>query len=345
MQTKTMASTFETAVQVREYCNKIGSDSLLVQGPGGNVSWKDGDVLWVKASGTWLAHANGLETFIPVDLAHLRKAIVEKKFSVLPKVICATTLKPSIETMLHAVMPHKVVAHLHAVEILAHLVRENPLENLKRLIGDDVKWIFVDYHKPGAELAEAVSAELATGHDADVAFLKNHGLVIGGARVSCIEHTLCILLSRLKTKRHLFERNVKSEVLVSDFLNSNYVLTSDVNLNLLATNNKLASRLQSHWALYPDHVVFLGEKATVINNAYELSALEINNYRPHFIFIPGVGVYENVSEPEAHKAQLRCYYDVLARQSPFEKLTTLTIAQISEILNWDAEKYRQSTSK
>ena len=39
------------------FCASIGSDPLLVQGPGGNVSWKENNCLWVKASGTWLASA------------------------------------------------------------------------------------------------------------------------------------------------------------------------------------------------------------------------------------------------------------------------------------------------
>ena len=35
----------------------LGSDPLRVQGPGGNTSIKDGDVMWIKASGTELANA------------------------------------------------------------------------------------------------------------------------------------------------------------------------------------------------------------------------------------------------------------------------------------------------
>jgi hypothetical protein len=41
---------------------------------------------------------------------------------------------------------------------------------------------------------------------------------------------------------------------------------------------------------------------------------------------------------------LRCYYDVLVRQSVCGKLRPLTSQQVEELLNWDAEKYRQSTS-
>jgi len=36
--------------QVLQFCSRIGSDSTLVQGAGGNISWKDGNILWIKAS-------------------------------------------------------------------------------------------------------------------------------------------------------------------------------------------------------------------------------------------------------------------------------------------------------
>ena len=70
---------------VIEYCSTIGADPLLVQGAGGNVSWKEEDTLWVKASGTWLAEAAGKDIFVPVDLPHLRAAIASGDFSVTPR--------------------------------------------------------------------------------------------------------------------------------------------------------------------------------------------------------------------------------------------------------------------
>ena len=36
---------------------RLGQDRLQVQGPGGNTSVKQDDVMWVKASGTELADA------------------------------------------------------------------------------------------------------------------------------------------------------------------------------------------------------------------------------------------------------------------------------------------------
>ena len=39
---------------------RIGRDIDLVQGAGGNSSAKEGGVLWVNASGTWLAAARAM---------------------------------------------------------------------------------------------------------------------------------------------------------------------------------------------------------------------------------------------------------------------------------------------
>jgi rhamnose utilization protein RhaD (predicted bifunctional aldolase and dehydrogenase) len=338
-----MKKRFQTTAElVKGYCAKISADPLLVQGAGGNVSWKDGKVLWVKASGTWLANAEIDEIFVPVDFLHLRTEMAAGKFTATPKVVGDKSLKPSIETMLHALMPHKIVLHLHAVEILAHLVRENPLVNIQKLVGDAVKWVFVDYIKPGSELAQAVSAQLAIHHDADVVFLKSHGLVIGGQSIESIDITLGKLLLQLETKPRQFEHNILSEVLTTDFLNSSYVLSSDSNVNMLAANTELISRIKNDWALYPDHIVFLGEEATIVSDARELVKLLKSAASPNFIFVMGKGVYESPQITNVHRAQLRCYYDVLTRQVNSEKLISFSGLQVAELLNWDSEKYRQN---
>ena len=53
------------------------------------------------------------------------------------------------------------------------------------------------------------------------------------------------------------------------------------------------------------------------------------------------GVYENLHATAAQKCQLRCYYDVITRQGASDKLATLSDRQVSELLDWDAEKFRQ----
>ena len=62
------------AMEFLQLSAKIGQDRALVQGPGGNTSIKEDDVLWVKASGTELANALTAEIFVPVRLAALLHA-------------------------------------------------------------------------------------------------------------------------------------------------------------------------------------------------------------------------------------------------------------------------------
>ena len=328
---------------VKAFCSHIGADPLLVQGAGGNVSWKDEGTLWIKASGTWLAEAESKEIFVPVNLTHLQAALAERNFSVKPEVINKSGLRPSIETLLHALMPHKVVVHLHAVEILAHLVQVNPRQKIKKLVGKAVKWIYVDYFKPGADLARAVSEQLTTRADADVVFLGNHGVVIGGMDAEDVVTTLNTLILKMKIKTSISLPENRASRRESDFLARGYVPCVDREVSLLVTKDELINRLRHEWALYPDHIVFLGAEAVVLERNFRTFELDDIAYRnPPFIFAGDEGVYENIAATPAQKSQLRCYFDVLARQGGADKLSTLTDLQVSELLDWDAEKFRQS---
>ena len=334
---------FRIEKQVKAFCAQIGADPLLVQGAGGNASWKDGDTLWVKASGTWLAEAELKNIFVPVNLSLLQAALSKHDFSVEPVVASSSELRPSIETVLHALMPHRVVLHLHAVEILAHVVQDNAKERIKNLIGNSVRWIYVDYFKPGAELARAVSEQSTNTSDADVVFLGNHGVVIGGEDVKDVASTLRTLTSKLQNKKSQSVAEISIPTRELEFLSRGYALCSDKEVSLLASKDELMNRLLHEWPIYPDHVVFLGAEPVILEPNFRLLDLdEITSGKPPFIFACGEGVYENLHVTGAQKSQLRCYYDVVSRQGASAKLTTLSDKQVSELLNWDAEKFRQN---
>jgi rhamnose utilization protein RhaD (predicted bifunctional aldolase and dehydrogenase) len=327
---------------VIKYCSTIGADPLLVQGSGGNVSWKDGDTLWIKASGTWLAEADKKDIFVPVDLPHLRNAIENDDFSVAPRLREASSLRPSIETLLHALMPHRVVVHLHAIEILAHLVRDNYQTDLQSLLDASIHWTTVDYHKPGAALASNVDAALTREPKVCVVFLKNHGVVIGGDDISEVSYILNKLTTALSTAPAItFSKSLP--VLSSELRKvDQYALIQDADVQQLALNTDLFNRLASNWALYPDHVVFLGIRAYAYRTwgAFDEENMNIEQ-QPELVFILGSGVFVKSTFNEGKHAQLRCYYDVLARQSKHPFINVLTDTQVSELLNWDAEQYRK----
>ena len=329
--------------EVRRYCAEIGEDPLLVQGAGGNVSWKANGALWIKASGTWLAHAVKDQIFIPVDLAQLRSDLNEKKWDAIPSVICDSQLKPSIETALHALMPHRVVVHIHAIEVLAHLVRNESYDYFHDKLGGVCSFALIDYHKPGPPLAAAVGATLASKAGVELLLLKNHGIVVGADNVSSIRRLIEVINALFSVTPALENKEAPLTPQPHGKFRDQYSLVDDVSLQQLALHPALFQRLFSDWALYPDHVVFLGSEACAYDSwlAFE-SAVMPTSICPEIVFIYESGVFTRQPLTGAKLAQLRSYLDVMVRQNPNSSLVTLNSHQIAELQNWDAERYRVS---
>jgi rhamnose utilization protein RhaD (predicted bifunctional aldolase and dehydrogenase) len=325
---------------ITNYCAAIGADPLLVQGAGGNVSWKSGDTLWVKASGTCLADAERNDIFIPVDLPHLASALSSGDFSVIPRLRGQSPLRPSIETLLHALMPHRVVVHLHAVEILAWLVRNNYERDVGAVLGSHLRWTSTGYHKPGPALAQAVSIALDNVPDASVVLLQNHGVIIGGADIDEISHQLRTITDLLATEPRPLVRSLPYELLsIAD--SESYKPVIDPFIRQLAMDMTFFNRLSSSWALCPDHVVFLGARPACYSSMDGFrSEMANGGSRPELIFIRDTGVFTQPNFNAGQMAQLRCYYDVLARQPEGAEVNVLSNDQIAELLDWDAERYR-----
>lgn len=135
-----------------------------VQGPGGNVSVKTSDQVWVKASGTRLAQV--AENFSRVPRAWVLSALAgdsdaeQAVFAVLPR--------PSLETYFHALGP-AVVAHSHPVGVLLEAC-----STTARLHGVGR----VPYERPGLGLALAVRAQLGDLQSERAFILDSHGLIV-----------------------------------------------------------------------------------------------------------------------------------------------------------------------
>ena len=329
--------------EINKFCDSIGRDSLLVQGAGGNVSFKLDNELWIKASGTSLAEANHKNIFVPVDLNLIIEEINKNNFDFKPIILNSSKLKPSIETILHALMPQKIVVHLHAINILSYLVKKD-LHKVHEKIACGSS-VLVDYCKPGATLAQAVHSKLKDRDITNVVFLKNHGIVVGAESVEEINKILFDLSGFFKIEvKNNFDA-IKPIQDDSDFKKLNYKQSNNLQINALATKTEFISRLKNDWALCPDHVVFLGEKAFIINDLKELQVLDKSDTMPPYIFYVNHGVFERVDINKTQEEQLICYSDILLRQSHDDILESLTTSQIKELIDWDAEKYRKKLQK
>lgn len=166
-------------------------------GGGGNTSVKLRDHILVKASGTALSGINS-DGFVDLDRAALEALLdrdlgpsrlgreTEFKAAILAsRRAPGRGQRPSVESLLHHLMPGTFVAHLHA-----NLVNQfSCCREGKRLVlaklGGQVSW--VDLVDPGFALAKALQVELAafarsTGRPGPKAvILQNHGLVVSGS--------------------------------------------------------------------------------------------------------------------------------------------------------------------
>jgi rhamnose utilization protein RhaD (predicted bifunctional aldolase and dehydrogenase) len=328
---------------ISQMCADLGKDPLLVQGAGGNVSWKENETLWIKGSGTWLANANNEDIFVPVNLRHLQDALAKQEFDVKPQAIGEHVLRPSIETVLHALMPHQVVVHLHAINALSHLVTQDcqkPGEEICKQ--SSINAVFVGYRKPGPELAQAIYEALQNAPGANVIFLQNHGIVLGANSIKGI-YSLLEKIDMAFAPKEVFARPSASLTTPNSPV-ANYTPFADSEVQALALEPRLFKRLAKDWVLFPDHAVFLGPKA----NTYS-SWKDFENHtageEPELIFIENAGVFVKPIFNKAKTAQLRCYFDVISRLSPDARLEPLSESAIYALLNWDAEKLRQQMSQ
>lgn len=307
-----------------------GRDPLLVQGAGGNVSWKDGDTLWIKASGTSLAHA-APETFLPMSLSSLRSDNPDERAR--PPLV-ASKHRPSIETRMHGVIPHRVVVHLHAVDVLAHLVRVDWRDALaSALHAPTLRAAPVPYARPGEPLAQAVAAATAAdGGQPDVYLLQSHGIVVGGDDVGQVEDRLAALLAAIPQAAPAAARR-SCVVEGSRFPAAGTPVVID--------DPGLVQHAERAWALYPDHVVFLGPAPVLVDDPTEVNAPSAFP----LAFIRGVGAVIGPTLTAAQWAQFECYRAVVERVPSDTELEVLDDHEIEGLLGWDAEEHRQKLAR
>ena len=178
------------ALALRAYSSQlIGSDTRLVLHGGGNTSVKAPVVdrfgnqhaaLWVKASGFDLA-VMGVEGFTGIDLEMTaRLAEIEELTDaemvneLLRSRLDAGAATPSIEAIVHALIPFAFVDHTHADAIVTVSNLPDGRELLSEIFGARV--LVLPYVKPGFVLARQFREVRDALRDYEGVVLEHHGL-------------------------------------------------------------------------------------------------------------------------------------------------------------------------
>jgi len=198
-------------IALRVYTSRlIGADPALVLHGGGNTSVKshtrnkvneEVEVLYVKGSG-W-----DLDTLEPAGLPgvlldHLRKLRALASLSDEEMVneqrthlLDASSPNPSVETLLHAFLPHKFIDHSHADASLIIANQPDAEKMCKEIYGDRIG--IVSYIMPGFALAKASAEAYEKNPQVEGLLLINHGLFTFGdtAKESYDRHIHAVTLA------------------------------------------------------------------------------------------------------------------------------------------------------
>ncbi|MBW2274175.1 MAG: class II aldolase/adducin family protein, partial [Deltaproteobacteria bacterium] len=177
------------AVALRVYTSRlIGADADLVLHGGGNTSVKAkhenllGDVveaIFVKGSGWDLgsiepAGLPGLDLSYLLRLRDLAALSDEEMVNQLrTHLFDAAAPTPSVETLLHAFLPHRFVDHSHADAVLAITNQPDGEAWVAEALGTEV--IALPYIMPGFPLAKAVAEAYEAQPEANAIVLRKHG--------------------------------------------------------------------------------------------------------------------------------------------------------------------------
>jgi len=323
---------------------RMGRDPLLVQASSGNTSIKLDGALWIKASGKWMADADREQMFVPVSLAEAREQLERHTDLVVdPARSAVQQMSASIETFMHAVVPHRVVVHVHSVNTIAWAVRQDAESELAEKLSG-LRWHWIPYVPSGRPLAGEMKKVADHRPDTDVFVLGNHGLVICGEDCNTVEGLLGEVERRLAIvpRRAPIARKGLLEQLACI---SPWRLPEMEALHALGTD-ATSRRILRGGVLYPCQAIFLGQPAPMMPCSVPASDVRDGvggqyGHRPYLI-VEGSGVMLGQKITRAELAVLSGLVEVVQRIGPTASVRYLTQSDVAGVLSGDGVRYRAS---
>jgi rhamnose utilization protein RhaD (predicted bifunctional aldolase and dehydrogenase) len=330
---------------LRDLSARIGSDPLLVQASNGNTSIKLDGILWIKASGKWLAHAMQEEMLVPLELAEVKESI-HNDTEIAPRYALKGKLRPSIETAMHAVLRHRVVIHVHSINAIAWAIRLDGPDRLKeRMAG--LHWQWIPYAASGIPLAKEIEKAVATAPETDVLILGNHGLVVCGQDCHAAEKLLGEVERRLAIAPRRFPKpDTTVLALIARFSRWQFPVVDSI--HALGTD-AVSRKILKGGVLYPCQAIFLGQTVPLFPPAVVVSKLtERLNGRdgtPPFVAVERSGVMLNEKMTSAERATLIGLAQVTLRTDESVRLRYLKGTEVTDVLSKGAHGCKAVTGE
>lgn len=350
-----------------EHSRRYGSDASFVLLGGGNTSYKENGVLYVKASGYALGTI-GAEGFVRMDLAKM-EGIWNKEYSqdddtredeVLKDMMACRLegehARPSVEALLHALLPFDYVVHLHPAIVNGVTCAQGGKEAVSRLFGEA---LWIELVKPGFILAHIVRQRMAlhtqeTGKVCSLIFLQNHGIFVGGSSLEQIAATYESVMKRIESqlvRKPDFspvssdEKQVEAvKTVLKRYSNDTILFAMNKEYQHFLGDATSFAKVASSFT--PDHIVYAGFKPLWVAEGDDVAkafeAFEAHNgVRPKIVCVQNLGVFSLGEKP------LPLFLDSVAisvYSESFGGPLFMDEPMIDFIRNWEVEKYRSKVA-
>lgn len=283
----------ERLTELKNHSVLIGSNPDLVQASGGNTSWKIGSSIWVKGSGKRLKDAWVEDIFSNLNF----KTLTEDKITTCQDFseLTANSISPSIEANFHILIKSEFVTHLHSLGAISVSVADEIVRS--KILDSGIS--FVNYSRPGVDLAQAIKA--TSKFQENVLVLQNHGVIFSDSSCTRIEKKIEIFENRI---RNLFE-NLNEEPQLPNWIE---ILVSGV--------------------LTPDEAVFLGKTPFIKSDVQVRDSISISNSGE--LIFP-----KNLSNDRIEMAHF--YVRIAKMISKKTEVNYLPTIEVESLLGWDKE--------
>ena len=281
---------FEGELALRVYTSRLlGQDSTLVLHGGGNTSVKisesnivgnQEEILYVKGSG-WDLEFIETAGFSPVRMNHMLSLAKLDSLSdpqmvneLKTQLTNATSPAPSVETILHAILPFKYVDHTHADAVVTITNTTAGEDRIREIYGDRV--VIIPYVMPGFDLAKDVArifSEQSTDKTEGM-ILMNHGIFSFGGNakesydrmISLVNEAENYLISNNawdidKSETNFSVKKIRNQVAelrqkISLTVGKPVLMSlTNSQLGLSFSNRKDVNEIATRGPLTPDHVI------------------------------------------------------------------------------------------
>lgn len=365
----------------------FGANPDFILEGGGNTSVKSDHHLYIKASGVALADitAGG---FVKLE----RKALVmilEKEYpedaqkreaEVLKDLLAARSAehsnkRPSVETLLHDLLPQRYVVHSHPAMVNALTCARNGKDEAELLFGTRALWI--PSVKPGLTLALTLEKTLAeysrlNQPPPQIILLQNHGMVIAANSPEKIKEITCSLIDKIEsriTRKPDYTPSAcdhERVTLIAPVIRTLLLKENQGSICVFHTNKEIAGLVRSRKdfkplssAFTPDHIVYSGHRALFIPAASNMEEqyqtitagltayIQENGCNPRVIAIQDLGIFTWGNSKKEADAAFALFLDataIAAYAESFGGYQFMDPELITFIREWEAETFRKKAA-